>query len=350
MLTLVVPTYNRHHYLDRIFSYYGNSDFHVVIADGSNSPLDPTKVASLPKNIIYHYEQTDPNQRIINTIPLIRTPYACLLGDDELHLISTLRECIHFLDSHVDYVSCSGTPLGFKYSNDHSGMDVKSIYPEFKSHIINQDSFADRLYSHFNPYVCSSVYGVLRTPTFKTAALASNIKTSCVYVPEIAFELSNSTLGKLHILQKISWLRNYDVPPISNKTWNRQFRFHHWYNNLKYLSEKKSWINTLCNLLEPHADSNLKKSIEDTLNAYVSKFPMSKPNRIGTYLNSAKNSVKSILGKSIKPKASPFGKSLETERRELIKLNSISDLNDFNSAFELIKKDREICHVQQGSQ
>lgn len=350
MLTLVVPSYNRHQYLTRIFNYYKNSNFRVIVADGSDTSLDPLIVKNLPQNVTYYYEKIPPAQRLVNTLPLIQTPYACLLGDDELHLISSLQECINFLNSNKEYVSCTGTPLGFKFSNNFDGLEVKPIYPEFKDHIINQESFSDRIYSHLNPYVSSSIYGVLRASTFKTAMLACNIKTSCVYAPEIAIELSNSALGKLHILQKISWLRNFEVPSISNKSHNRKYRFHHWYNDLNCIEEKNAWTSELSRLLEPHTSSDIKVLIEKSLNAYVSKCTANKPSRFDIYLNKAKHSVKIIFSRKSDQKTSPFGNSLETERTELIKLNQISDLNDFNSAFDLIKRDHTTSTSQYGHQ
>ncbi len=342
MLTILVPTYNRQDNLNRIFNYYANSNFKVIVADGSASPLSKLQISTLAPNITYyHGEELDLTLRIKKILHLIDTPYACLLADDELHLLTALQECIKFLDSHKDYSTCIGLPIGFKNSPSAQDICIKSIYPEFKSHAVNQDLPQDRIDYHFNSYTSCSIWSVQRTLFLKIALEASHIKSSCVYVPEIAFELANAVLGKLHILQKVSWLRNYNNPPITNKNWNRKFRFHHWYTDSKYLNEKNFWLDELCKLLYPHTKlsmDNLKSSIEYALNVYVEKLPQNKPHKFKIILSKTKNFIKYILKIDKQPQTIFEGSSLAKARGDLIESNYIINLKDFDDAFNVIKK------------
>lgn len=344
MLTLVVPSYNRHYFLNRIFNYYANSDIKVIIVDGSPSPLDKTTAQSLPKNITYCYDKSeDPVSRMAKVLHLIDTPYACLMSDDELHLRSTLEESVRFLETHKDYSSCIGLPVGFQTDLNGSDIKVKLVYPEFKNHTVDQDQFPDRLTYHFNSYTASSVYGVLRTPEFKIAIQCCNIRTSCVYTPEITFELATAVLGKLHILQKVSWLRCFENPAIITKNWNRKFRFHHWFTDPKYNKEKSFWISELCKLLNSHTQlsiSELKKSIESALNYYIEKSPQDRPNKIKLALSNMKIKIKGKIKSILKiNKIIPItfeGSSLTQIKSDLS--NNILNLDDFDYAFSILKK------------
>ncbi len=346
MLTLIIPTYNRHYYLNRIFDYYSNSDFKVIIADGSDSPLDKTKVQSLAKNITYCYDKSvDPVLRMTKLLHLIDTPYTCMLSDDELHLCSILEESLRFLETHKDYLSCIGLPIGFQNGAGGSDINVNLIYPEFKNHIVDQTLFSDRLRYHLDQYEPSSIYGVQRTPEFKLALASSNVRTSCVYAPEIAFELASAVLGKIHVLQKVSWLRSFDNPAVQTKNWNRKFRFHHWFNDPKYLNEKNSWIAEISKLLSAHTKisiSELNIAIESALNCYIEKSPKDKLNplkvRVGNIKSSIKGKIKTLLKRNQATKIIFDGHPLTQVRNDLMKSDHILNLKDFDFAFSILQK------------
>lgn len=341
MLTIVIPTYNRHHCLNRIFEYYFNSGFKIIIADGSNHSLTKSQIQNLPESVTYYYEQTDPVTRMANILHFIKTPYACMLADDELHLSSALQESIRFLDTHHDYSSSIGLPLGFKSSKENHEIQTKLIYTEFLNHKVIQDSFYDRVNYHMSSYTPCSVYGVLRTETFKVAISCSNIKTSCVYAPEIAFELSNVVIGKLHIFEKISWLRSYDNPAISNKKWNRKLRFHDWFYDKKYQSEKEIWLNKLSDLLSPYTNiksHELRSTILQAMNSYAKDLPQNTQNTSSRIISEIKNNLKSLLIKPRKSEEAFNGKNIEESKNDLIMAGNIADKIDFEQAFKIIKK------------
>ena len=111
-LTLICPSYNRHIFLKRTINYWSKTNYRVIIADGSANPIENTYLKY--DNVSYYHIKEGLVERILFLLTKINTPYACLLGDDEFYIPSSLNKCIEFLDKNKEYGSAIGRAIGFK--------------------------------------------------------------------------------------------------------------------------------------------------------------------------------------------------------------------------------------------
>ncbi len=143
MLTVVVPSLNRQDYVLRQVRYWSSSSAHLIIVDGSSSPLSDrirSAIEAHPR-ITYRHVVSSLPDRLGLAGGLIKTPYAVMLGDDEFHLQTGLSASVAALEENPDLVGCTGQVLRFTpavcaitpISHDHTGLlgdTIESIATE----------------------------------------------------------------------------------------------------------------------------------------------------------------------------------------------------------------------------
>ena len=119
-LTIVIPTYKRQDILLNLVRYWNDSEFQVLILDGS--PLSQQSIIKeLSSNIKYfHFKHSIDDEicpegsylrRIKRGYELVETKYALLGCDDEFYNKKILKECIDQLEEDNNYSSCMGLPF-----------------------------------------------------------------------------------------------------------------------------------------------------------------------------------------------------------------------------------------------
>jgi len=104
---------------------------------------------------------------------------------------------------------------------------------------VEQDESLERMIYHMNPYICSSVYSVMRSVAWKNnIRLMTSEKYSCPIVTETQFELSTCYQGKSKVVNELMWLRSSENPPVSTKEWNRKVDYQAWYTEPQYAGER----------------------------------------------------------------------------------------------------------------
>ena len=96
MLTVVVPSFNRHDYLLRQIRFWASRSARLIIVDGSTLPIDGrirSAVDAHPGMEYLHHPEGFV-ERVSLAAGLIETPYAGLLGDDEFHLETGLAAAL----------------------------------------------------------------------------------------------------------------------------------------------------------------------------------------------------------------------------------------------------------------
>jgi hypothetical protein len=114
-ITLVMPTYNRHRYVERSINFWQSKNINLVILDGSKTPLNRKTTNSIPKNIQYFNIQTSWTERILTGAQLSNTPYTALINDAEFYLPASIANCIEELNNNNELVSVIGNVIKFKY-------------------------------------------------------------------------------------------------------------------------------------------------------------------------------------------------------------------------------------------
>jgi len=93
-LTIIIPTYERHHVLSRAIDYYSQIDVAVIIADSSNNPF----TNKLPDNFrLLHCPDYFMGDKIYKALCEVDTDYSCLCADDDfLHQTGLINDELYF--------------------------------------------------------------------------------------------------------------------------------------------------------------------------------------------------------------------------------------------------------------
>ncbi len=110
-LSVLVYSYNRHNYLRRQILYWADKPVDLLIADGSQDPMNVTKAERQGQFcLIYHHA---PGPRNVNLrmkwlATNASTPYVVFIDDQDSFLWSASCRMMDFLDNSVQYASASG--------------------------------------------------------------------------------------------------------------------------------------------------------------------------------------------------------------------------------------------------
>ena len=152
---IIMYSYNRHHYLNRIMSYYQkqNYDQYLIIADGSDTKW-PGSVSFKGKYL--HLPGLSFRERIIAGLEQSQSDLAVLCADDDFLVPVGLEICAEFLRNNPEYSCAQGNYGRFvinegkiSYTQKHAGAQS----------IIDNDSL-ERIRKAFIPKYIPHVYAV----------------------------------------------------------------------------------------------------------------------------------------------------------------------------------------------
>lgn len=242
LLTIIVPTYNRQLFAIRQMEYWKDCSVNMHLLDGTDHPLSDTVVKGLPDHIKYHHLPIPLWERLNKSVEMVATPYVMILGDDEFVIPSAVMQCIKELELDEGLISCMGLAALFWYGPRNRILG-KGVYQLLKGYKIDQDSPAERMIFHMNPYVCSTVYSVMKADYWKKNIGALGGKYySAPTASEIWFELGTCCQGRSKVIDSLMWLRSGENPPISLNSWDRKVEFGSWFDEFKFESERREFI------------------------------------------------------------------------------------------------------------
>lgn len=162
MLSLIIPTYNRPHFLKRLLRYFQQQEFpyRIAVADSSSAPACDANlsiVASLKDDQSIHYEkyppEINPFLKIAQALSGVDSKYAVICADDDFLVPKAIELCVHFLESNPDYSIAHGhaARLEHKSIENHGGHHDLRIhtYPQCD---IGQNDPRVRLQKHLEDY------------------------------------------------------------------------------------------------------------------------------------------------------------------------------------------------------
>lgn len=176
-LELIIPTYNRPGFLQRILNYYNSYkvNFKIIIADSSNQlnkKLNKKTAFSFPKlNILYvdkFLEKQPSHQKYAGMVKYIKSKYCVFCPDDDFIVPNGIKEAVDFLEKNPSYATAHGTYISFYVYNNPIGSKKfwwKFVYP-YKS--IVSSNPAERLAEHISSYY-QVLWAVRRTDVVKLA-------------------------------------------------------------------------------------------------------------------------------------------------------------------------------------
>ena len=179
-ITILIPTYNRPHYLNRVLTFINNYKYikaKVVVLDSSeeSNKIENKKIVNKLKNsnLIYNQYHHKINffKKLNNGLKNVNTEYVCLCADDDFLTEEGIIESIKKLDEEKNLYSVKGKNLYFTYA-----MANLMEYDWFEG--LNQNDPIERLKKITQGFVPSLIYQVFRIDKFKKMYLfiEDNIK------------------------------------------------------------------------------------------------------------------------------------------------------------------------------
>lgn len=208
-LTIVIPTYQRPDFVLRQFAYWAGSDVHVVILDGSSTPLTiPENLRS--ENVLYVHTATSFRERLASVGHYVSTPYCAMLSDDEFFTFSGLRSAIARLESDPTVLGCVGRCLYFFV--DQGRFLLKDAYREWKSFSDAAKTPQQRLDEDLPPHKTHMAhYSIMRSEAWvRILENSYRRQFSSAYVYERLVNLQRAMLGRTVILEDLLWFRSME--------------------------------------------------------------------------------------------------------------------------------------------
>lgn len=248
MLTVVVPSLNRQAYLLRQLRYWSSSSAHLVIVDGSSSPLsDRVRLAiETHPRITYRHFASSLADRLGLAGGLVETPYAVMLGDDEFHLQTGLSASVAVLDENPDLVGCTGQVLRFTPVGRYRRIAFERAYPTMHGYSIRHPAPIDRLIAALSDYNAATCYAVLRSPIWQKSwgSVGSWRAGAAIELQQAA---AVYLLGGIATTNSVQWLRSDENPPGygSPDEKNLRVKFQKWWLDKPYEAERSEFVSLL---------------------------------------------------------------------------------------------------------
>jgi glycosyltransferase domain-containing protein len=255
--------------------FWSGKEAQVFLFDGSPEPIKSSDLEQLDNNVNYFHLPISPFERLSYASKFVNTEYVIFLGDDEFFIPKALEECIKNLDSDQALVSCMGRAMGFDFKN--SQIIGLSVYEDFENYSVLCENKFDRMISHMDPYVCSTIYSVLRTDVWK-----KSVDTICKQqfppfnLSEVSFEMLVSYYGKSKVIPTLMWLRSFENKPFwadHEDSKNKNYIIENWWRDPKNKLEHESFVKIMSESLSDGEDVNelqlINNKIRESINAYV---------------------------------------------------------------------------------
>lgn len=270
-LTIVIFTYNRHHYLKRTINYWSKYKIKLVIVDGSNIKFNDSVIES--ENIKYIHSKSSLYDRILSSIKYIDTEFIILGTDDEFYLPSALSSCVRFLIENSSFSSCGGRAIGFgfDYKNKIFG---KQIYSKLNNLNLDQNNPYERIFNHFSDYVPAHFYSVKRLSKWKKiCSYVFQKRYNFAAAHELQVEFLTIVSGKSKILSELMWMRNNEVKRIYKDI--IELEIHNWWLDSNFHNEKLDFLrkmNEASKELISHVNFNFDENkISKLFELYIKK-------------------------------------------------------------------------------
>ena len=161
---IILISYNRHHYLNRILSYYQehNYDQFLIIADGSEKEWLGSAGF---KGEYLHFPNLSYRERLKKALEISDSDLAVLCADDDFLVPSGLEECIKFMRDNSEY-SCVHGRYGRFVINDGK-INYTQKHAELNSIVDNEP--LTRIKKVFIPKFFQHFYAVHRRKNLERA-------------------------------------------------------------------------------------------------------------------------------------------------------------------------------------
>ena len=181
MLSFVMPTINGFHRVNLVCSWlhYQNFEGTLIVVDGSQKKHTQLEEAWSFVTYIHIPGCSSPSAQY-QGFQSVKTPYACLIGDDDLPILNGCDKCIDFLSENSDYDAVHGSISFFDFEKTQCIFEkkaklnywycVKTYFSgRYDKHSdYSADAYLERLNEFHTNYIVS-LFCIARTSLAKTA-------------------------------------------------------------------------------------------------------------------------------------------------------------------------------------
>ncbi len=251
-ITLLIPTHNRHAYLNRILDYYGTADFKILVADSSASYYDG--IIKNPQAVYKHFPGMGLPQKLALAMQEIDTTFAVMCADDDFIIPSGIEACIDFLQSNKSFTAAQGnTVCYFKNSIKQNAVRFSAMYFNQLSFEIAADSPLKRIEKLFDPY--RTIFCAVHYTKVLQTAFSKDLSIGNLFLNEYLSGIIPVALGKYKELNVFYQVRE-NADDSGDKSTDNIDRI---VSNDKYKIEYDNYLNYVSTIIA--AENNLDKSI-----------------------------------------------------------------------------------------
>ena len=149
-ITLIIPTYNRHHYLTRLLEYYKDCKFTIFVADSTKQIYEFKDNYNIN---YFHYPDWPPVKKLAKVFQKVETSYVFMCADDDFIIPEAIEKCIDFLENNHDYSSAQGNYVSFKKNKKILFRLRPSLFQLLKNYDINANTPEERLKQSMSSYM-----------------------------------------------------------------------------------------------------------------------------------------------------------------------------------------------------
>ena len=266
-ISVIIPTYNRHHYLERILKYYDNSGFDIWVLDSTETKYENNNNFNI--NYI-HTPNLIPFLKIKAGLKMIETEFAVFCADDDFAIKDSIKECANFLIKNPDYSCVQGVFVSFNIPKNDETTQFELTNPYSLIYSQEEENTSKRIIEGMARYM-HTFYSVQRTSC--TKKVWENIPLITRYnLFEIVQAIGMLIMGKYKMLPI-----SYAFRELPDKPPSAEFR-----ENIDIIAisplfqeEYNIAIDFMASLLKGETNSTLsqcKQDINKALNAYINDF------------------------------------------------------------------------------
>lgn len=208
LVTIVVPTHNRHRYLPRVLEYYRDFDCAVIIAD-STSEAYPLRQGIAATIQYMHLPGMGLTEKIGCALGAVNTPYLAMSADDDFLIREGLSACLEFLEQDRAYTAAQGQIICYRCAGgEEDDVEFRRLYDVPAAGGLRADEPFERLEAMFSSYK-SFFYAVHRTDSLRSAFSGAGQVVHNLYLNEYLTAMVPLTLGKFMELPVLYQIREY---------------------------------------------------------------------------------------------------------------------------------------------
>ncbi len=152
LVTILIPTHNRHRYLKRILEYYQDEAVSIIVAD---STKDAYKVSNQGRSSVqyFHLPAYTLPSKLEWSINKVKTPYVVMCSDDDFTVPGAIYKSIQFLKQNKEFIAVQGNCISYnKKKAGEDKLEYSVLYEDLLCFKIDSSDPFERLKNLFSSY------------------------------------------------------------------------------------------------------------------------------------------------------------------------------------------------------